>query len=200
MEQDSWASVLDESITANSPAALTESPSNWEAILWHEFCHVVTLEKTKNKMPRWLSEGISVYEESEQNSTWGQRLTPQYREMILGDDLTPVSQLSGAFLHPQSPTHLQFAYFESSLVVQYLIDTYGLDILRRILVDLGVGMPINQSLERYTGSLDAFDAEFATYARGLAEQLAPEMDWNKPEDEFVTFAPKPNASVDKRAS
>ena len=33
-------------------------PPNWEAVLWHEFCHVVTLTKTKNKMPRWLSEGI----------------------------------------------------------------------------------------------------------------------------------------------
>ncbi|MDQ3624303.1 MAG: tetratricopeptide repeat protein, partial [Verrucomicrobiota bacterium] len=30
-------------ITANSPASRPNSPSNWEAVLWHEFCHVVTL-------------------------------------------------------------------------------------------------------------------------------------------------------------
>ena len=42
-------------ITANSPASQTANPSNWKAMLWHEFCHVVTLGLTKNKMPRWLS-------------------------------------------------------------------------------------------------------------------------------------------------
>ena len=50
-------------ITANSPATRPQHPSSWQSLLWHEFCHVVTLNKTRNKMPRWLSEGISVYEE-----------------------------------------------------------------------------------------------------------------------------------------
>ncbi|MEM9659143.1 MAG: hypothetical protein AAF961_12350, partial [Planctomycetota bacterium] len=58
-------------ITANSPAALGDASANWEAVLWHEFCHVATLKKTRNKMPRWLSEGISVYEELQENGTWG---------------------------------------------------------------------------------------------------------------------------------
>ncbi|HYV26684.1 MAG TPA: tetratricopeptide repeat protein, partial [Candidatus Eisenbacteria bacterium] len=58
-------------ITANSPAAQTGHPANWEAVLWHEFCHVVTLQMTRNKMPRWLSEGISVYEEKRENPPWG---------------------------------------------------------------------------------------------------------------------------------
>ena len=33
-------------ITANSPASQGDHPSNWEAVLWHEFCHVITLTKT----------------------------------------------------------------------------------------------------------------------------------------------------------
>ena len=64
-------------ITANSPASQGASPTCWEATLWHEFCHVVTLNKTNNKMPRWLSEGISVYEERQADKTWGQTMTPQ---------------------------------------------------------------------------------------------------------------------------
>ena len=168
-------------ITANSPAALRRTPTNWQAVLWHEFCHVVTLEKTNNKMPRWLSEGISVYEEVQRNSAWGQSMQPQYREMVLGADLTPVSQLSGAFLNPKSPAHLQFAYFESSLVVEFLVETYGLETLQRVLVDLGVGMPINESLARYVGSLEVFDEEFAAFARQRAESLAPELDWDRTE-------------------
>ena len=48
-------------ITANSPSSQMPNPANWESVLWHEFCNTVTLTLTKNRMPRWLSEGISVY-------------------------------------------------------------------------------------------------------------------------------------------
>jgi tetratricopeptide (TPR) repeat protein len=169
-------------ITANSPASQGEHPSNWQSVLWHEFCHVVTLQKTRNKMPRWLSEGISVYEERQQNQTWGQVLTPRYRAMILGDELTPVSRLSGAFLQPKSPLHLQFAYYESSLVVEYLVETYGLDAVRRLLDDLATGLEINDALERHAGGLKQLDAKFAEFARQRAQALAPQIDWEtKPE-------------------
>lgn len=168
-------------ITANSPASQGTSPSCWESTLWHEYCHVVTLNKTHNKMPRWLSEGISVYEERQANPAWGERLNPAYREMMLGDDLTPVSRLSGAFLSPKSALHLQFAYYESSLVVEYLIERYGLETLQRVLTDLGAGMPINESLARYTGALELLDQEFAEFARARAQALAPQADWTTPE-------------------
>jgi tetratricopeptide (TPR) repeat protein len=101
--------------------------------------------------------------------------------MILGDDLVPVSGLSGAFLSPKSPLHLQFAYYESSLVVEFIIEKHGIETLKRVLVDLGVGMPINDSLGRYTGSIGALDAEFAKYARDKANAMAPGADWSEPE-------------------
>ncbi len=174
-------------ITANSPASQGTTPSNLHGVLWHEYCHVVTLQKTKNKMPRWLSEGISVYEERQRDPTWGQSMDTMYRQMILSEDLTPVSKLSSAFLNAKTPMHLQFAYFESSMVIEYLIEKYGLDVLKRILDDLAVGMPINESLKRYTNSLEALDAEFAQYARRKAESFAPDIDYTE-ED----FPERPN--------
>jgi tetratricopeptide (TPR) repeat protein len=168
-------------ITANSPASQGENPSNWEAVLWHEFCHVVTLHKTRNKMPRWLSEGISVYEERQQNPTWGQTMNPQYREIIVSGKMTPVSQLSSAFLAPESPMHLQFAYYESSLVVEYLIDKFGMDALQKILDDLREGMEINEALIRHTVPLGRLDGDFAKFARERADALAPTATWDKPE-------------------
>ena len=166
-------------ITANSPASQGERPSNWQSVLWHEFCHVVTLEKTKNRMPRWLSEGISVYEERQRDPTWGERMSPEYREMLLSDDLTPVSQLSGAFLNPPSPLHLQFAYFESSLVVEFLIENHGLDAVKRILDSLGDGLTINDALELTVGSLAKLDSQFAAYARETAKAFGPQADWSR---------------------
>ena len=168
-------------ITANSPASQGERPSNWKSVLWHEFCHVVTLEKTKNRMPRWLSEGISVYEERQRDPSWGESMTPRYREMLLADDLTPVSQLSGSFLSPPSPIHLQFAYYQSSLVVEFLIDRYGLDALKQILVDLGDGLEINDALVRSVGSLVKLDIQFSEFARDYARQFGSQADWSRDE-------------------
>lgn len=168
-------------ITANSPASQQSHPTCWEATLWHEFCHVVTLNKTRNKMPRWLSEGISVFEERQADPTWGQTINPLYRKMLLGDELTPVSELSAAFLHPKSGLHLQFAYFESSLVVEYLVEKHGLETLQKILVDLGNGLTINDTLARHIGSLDELDSAFEAFARNRAIEMARDADWTEPE-------------------
>jgi tetratricopeptide (TPR) repeat protein len=169
-------------ITANSPASQGESPSNWEAVLWHEICHVVTLTKTHNKMPRWLSEGISVYEEEQEDATWGESLSPQFREMILGDALTPLSQLSSAFLAPETPRHLQFAYYESALAVDFFVRRFGPEALRGLLDDLGAGVPINEALPRQTKkSLEQLDRDFAGFAHERAKSVAPDLTWEEPD-------------------
>lgn len=166
-------------ITANSPASQGARPANWKAVLWHEFCHVVTLEKTKNRMPRWLSEGISVYEERLKDPTWGQSMTPTYRQMILGGELTKVSELSSAFLQARSSVHLQFAYFESAMVIEYLVENHGHDALKEVLDALAAGIPINDALAASVGSLDKLDFQFAEYAKKQAENFAPRADWTR---------------------
>jgi tetratricopeptide (TPR) repeat protein len=177
-------------VTAGSPAAHGGRASNWQAVLWHEFCHAVTLHKTRNKMPRWLSEGISVYEERRRDPAWGQSMGVRYRNMILSGELVPVSQLSGAFLNPPSAEYLDFAYFESALVVEYLIENHGLDMLRQILADLAGGESIAKVLDRHTGSLDKLDESFARFAEARAKALAPEADW-----EPLQFPPGVDRSV-----
>ena len=177
-------------VTANSPASQASHPACWEAVLWHEFCHVITLGLTRNKMPRWLSEGISVFEEKQANPAWGQAMTARYREMVLGDDLTPVSKLSAAFLSPKSDLHLQFAYYESSLVVEFLVQRFGFDALKQVLHDLGNGTAINQAIATHTAPMDEFEKAFAAFARERAEQLGPGLDWKK----FKPLSPPTSAA------
>ena len=168
-------------VTANSPASQGGSPSNWEAVLWHEFCHVVTLQMTRNKMPRWLSEGISVYEELQENPIWGQSMRPEYREMILGDDFTPLGKLSSAFLTPESDLHLQFAYYESMLAVDFVIQRFGVEALRKVLADLAKGTEINTALAAHTVEMKKLEEDFEEFAQRKAEELAPKLDWEKPD-------------------
>lgn len=172
-------------ITANSPASRGGNPVNWEAVLWHEFAHVVTLQLTSNKMPRWLSEGISVYEERQHNRAWGQSMNPTYRKLILDEDgnaVTPVSKLSGAFLRPPTPMHLQFAYYESSMVVEYVIERWGTSAITAILRDLGNDVPINEALAKHTEPIDALDENFSRWLKQQAEALGGrDVDWALPE-------------------
>jgi tetratricopeptide (TPR) repeat protein len=173
-------------VTVNSPASRGGNPSNWEAVLWHEFCHVITLHKTRNKMPRWLSEGISVYEERQEVPAWGQSMNPRYRELVLKGGATPVSKLSSAFLKPPTPMHLQFAYYESSMVVDYVIGRFGVAALQKVLSDLGEGVAINDALAKNTEPIGDLDKNFEKWFREQAQQLGkpPEgakIDWERPE-------------------
>ena len=172
-------------ITANSPSTQGANPSNWRAVLWHEFCHVITLTMTKNKMPRWLSEGISVFEELERDPSWGQSMTPEYRERILSGKMTPVSDLSAAFMRASSGEDMQFAYYQSCLVVQFLVETYGIESLSKILNDLGEGLHINKALSGNTILVSSLNKEFETYAQNLATELGKELNWDVPEDSVI---------------
>lgn len=167
-------------VTANSPVSRPGLTFNWEAMLYHEFCHVVTLQLSRNKMPRWLSEGISVYEERQAHSAWGERWKPEYLARVLGDGLTPIAELSGAFLAPPSPEYLQFAYFQSSLVVEYLVERFGHERLHAILRELGEGVGINEVLERHAQPMAELEEGFAVYAQAQATKVGGGMDWEKP--------------------
>jgi tetratricopeptide (TPR) repeat protein len=168
-------------ITMNSPSGNVGATANWKAVLWHEYTHVVTLGLTHNKMPRWLSEGISVREEIARDGSWGQHMTPRFREMILGGELHPVGRLSGAFLAPKDGDHLMFAYFQSALVVEWIVEKYGFEALKGILHDLGQGTEINQAITAHTAPLPELEKGFEAFARERARALGPRADWNKPE-------------------
>lgn len=169
-------------ITANSPAVHAGKAVNWEAVLWHEFAHVITLQMTHNKMPRWLSEGISVHEELAANPAWGQRMNPQYRQKILDGDLTPVSKLSSAFMQPDD---LQFAYFQSAMVVDFIVQKFSLEKLKAVLKEIGEGTEVNAAIQKHTMPIAKIDSEFETFARDKALRMAPGLDWAMPPGQTV---------------
>ncbi len=172
-------------VTANSPASRRDQPASWESVLWHEFIHVVTLQKTGNRIPRWLSEGISVYEERLRDSRWGQKMTPAFRQRIQNGRAVPIAQLSSAFLNAESGEDINYAYFQSSLAVEYIATVHGLPALNAVLSDLGSGLAINDALERHTQGLDALESGFTEFLTRQAAALAPEADFSAAELEQI---------------
>ncbi|MBK1877054.1 peptidase MA family metallohydrolase [Pelagicoccus mobilis] len=163
--------------TINSPATRS---SNWEAVLYHEFCHTITLHLSQNRMPRWLSEGISVYEEQLENPSWGQRMSASYRDRILSGRMQPISSMSSAFLEAEDGEDIQFAYYQSYLVVEYLVQNYGMEKIRDLLVSLGEGTEMNDCLALHLAPIEALDEGFSAFAREQAEALAPGYEFAAP--------------------
>ena len=173
-------------VTMNSPGGLAHGRNNWESTLWHEFCHVVTLTVTKNRMPRWLSEGISVYEEAQRDPAWGMNMDAKHRKMIVEEEaLTPMSQMSSAFLNPKSDDHLMFAYYEASMAVKFLLDRFGKDKFQGILRDLAAGKRINDAITANTLPVENIEKDFAIHMEAEAASFGRKLDWNKPSPEDV---------------
>ncbi|MBT5903903.1 MAG: hypothetical protein HOH58_17530 [Opitutaceae bacterium] len=176
-------------VTVNSPAT---RQANWESVLWHEFAHVITLSMSQNRMPRWLSEGISVYEELRRNPAWGQRMSADYHRRITTGKTNPVSRMSAAFMEAEDPAATIFAYYQSYLVVDYLIGEYGFAPLKALLFDLADGREINLALAEHFAPLNELDKNFADHALALAEAFAPELDLSRDEETpgmFVQILP-----------
>ncbi|OYW13267.1 MAG: hypothetical protein B7Z55_17135 [Planctomycetales bacterium 12-60-4] len=161
-------------VTMNSPGSLAHGRNNWESTLWHEYCHVITLTVTKNRMPRWLSEGISVYEERQHDPAWGMQMDEKHRAMVLDEEtLTPMSRLSGAFMAPKTQQHLMFAYYESSQAVEFLLEKCGKEKFQGILRDLAAGKRINDAITANAGGIE--EVLFAT--RKFAQDMLTQKNW-----------------------
>src|SRR5207237_2470508 len=47
-------------VTMDSPRVPTPARFFWEATLWHELAHVITIQMSNQRVPRWLTDGIAV--------------------------------------------------------------------------------------------------------------------------------------------
>ena len=158
-------------VTMDSPRARPPGTMNWQQVLWHEFVHVITLQKTHNRMPRWLSEGISVYEETQKDVSWGQRLSPEFKHIVDGEGFPAVGDLGRFFTDPETPMHLMYGYFVSGEFVAFYVNHYGHDALVKALDRIGDGMEAVEALISASGvSARLVDERFMEY---LGNRCAP---------------------------
>ena len=156
-------------ITLISPDTLS---ANWQEIVWHEFMHVITLQMTNNRMPRWLSEGISVWEEREGRSYWGRSQGLDLVRAASEDKLLHVAELNSGFSGARNSADLGFAYFQSYLVVDYISENYGFDKLVELVKQYAF---IKEDSERFSEvfnlSLDEFDRGFRLWIDQRVEEI-----------------------------
>lgn len=160
-----------------SPAAREIGDTNWGSTLWHEMAHAVTLGLSGNRVPRWLTEGISVLEERRARPGWGSELSPDFVAAYAGRELPPVSTLNEGFLRPRSPAHVGYAYHLASLVVEWIEETRGTGAVGEMLRAYGKGMGTSDVLRSALKAEPAvLDREFDAWlrARSAAQFAATE--------------------------
>lgn len=156
-------------VTLISPDALE---ANWQEILWHELVHVFTLQMTDNRMPRWLSEGISTWEESQLRPEWGRRQGLDLVRAVRDEQLLHVGSLNAGFSGARSNADLGFAYFQSYLVVDYIVEEFGFDHLLALIDEYAEIRDDGERFENvFAMGLDAFDDGFQRWIRQRVEEM-----------------------------
>ncbi len=148
-------------VAMDSPSARPPGEFSWQATLWHELAHVYTLQLSKYRVPRWLTEGISVFEEHRREPAWGRELTLEFANALSKGKTFGVKKLPDAFKDPHS---LALAYFEASLLVEHLVELNGDAGLRTLLVAYADGAKDPEAFAKAFGrSVDDVEASFKTF-------------------------------------
>jgi tetratricopeptide (TPR) repeat protein len=120
-------------IAQDSPSARPAGEFNWGGTLWHEYTHVITLQMTDYRIPRWFSEGLSVYEERRARPGWGGGWNPGLLRAYAEGRWFKMAQLDAGFVRPRRADDVQLAYFQASQVVEFVVERYGFDAVLKML-------------------------------------------------------------------
>ena len=164
-------------VTLDSPTARGPGEFNWGETLWHELAHVITLQLSGNRLPRWLSEGASVFEERRARPDWGREMDIPFARAIDRGGVAKIRDLNSGF---SSSATINYAYYQASLVVEHIFTTYGQAKLRAFVAAYADGSDTEQALHKALGiGIDdlqkGFDAMLETrYAKLRAALKTPE--------------------------
>src|SRR5215471_10426148 len=159
-------------IAMDSPSAREEGHFNWGSTLWHEFTHVITLQMTDYRIPRWFSEGLSVYEERQARPGWGDDWNPMLLSSFTAGRWHKIADLEGGFQHPHGPEDLTIAYFQASQVCEFIADRFGFDAILRMLALYRDKAQTADILMRVTKLSEAdFDRAFRDYIETRARPM-----------------------------
>ncbi len=152
-------------LAMDSPAARAVGDFNWGSTAWHELAHTFTLGVTNNRVPRWLSEGISVLEERRARPGWGDGPSPAFLRAYQAGRVPPPSRLDAGFTRPAFPEQVLFSYYAASLVCEMLAEGNP-RALPALLAAYRDGAAPAEAMRRVTGAdLPALDARFDAYVR-----------------------------------
>lgn len=158
-------------IAQDSPTARAGSPFNWGSTLWHEYAHVITLQTTDHLIPRWFSEGLSVYEEHLARAGWGDDWNPSHIKAFAENKWFSIANLDNGFIRPKRPDDVSLAYFEASQICHFIEERYGFNAILTMLRGYKEKKKTPEVLQLALKLSEAdFDRDFKNYVSGKIEK------------------------------
>ncbi|MBF8270708.1 MAG: hypothetical protein HW386_2417 [Gammaproteobacteria bacterium] len=112
-------------LAMDSPSGKANEDYHWGTTLWHELAHVFTLEITDHQVPRWFSEGISVYEEWRTGPVPGARIPYSVYKAINEGKLLPIADLDSGFIRPIYEDQVIVSYMQAGLICDFIDREFG---------------------------------------------------------------------------
>lgn len=175
-------------VAMDSPSGRPPEQFQWGTTLWHEMAHVFTLEATDHLVPRWFSEGVSVFEEWRSGPNPGVRIPLSVYSAMADDRMLPVAELDEGFIRPTYDEQVIVSYMQAGLVCQYIDEEYGTEKLRDLLGAFKNGMQTGAAIEAVLDiAPSAFDQEFDDFVeRGHGEILSSLDEWQRTQKSIAT--------------
>ncbi|MCI0717966.1 MAG: tetratricopeptide repeat protein [Acidobacteria bacterium] len=178
-------------VVMDSPTARSKGSFNWGSTLWHEFAHVVTLQVTGHRVPRWFTEGLSVMEEHRAKPGWGDDLNLEIVRAIQGKKLLPIAELNRGFLRPQSPGQLQLSYFQAGQACEFIDKEFGFKAILKMLELFKARLTLTEVLKQALNTTPSlFDQQFNAYLDSQYARVVAAVDFSIVEKRELMQDPK----------
>jgi tetratricopeptide (TPR) repeat protein len=137
-------------------------PFNWARVLRHEFVHVITVQQSGFNIPHWFTEALAVLNEGYPSPTsWNQLLA----DRVAKGDLRTLETLDSGFQRPANSDDWQFAYCQSRLYADYMVDRGGPESLKKMLEAYRSNPSTPSAIQK------VFNVKLAEFERGYREFL-----------------------------
>ena len=169
-------------VTMDSPKALPPGSFQWEATLWHELAHVITIGMSNQRIPRWLTEGISAFEEKRARPDWARGQDLEYATLLTRGETIKLPELNAAFTNPRT---ISLAYFEAALLVEHIVEVYGDDGLAKLVRAYAQGIDTPAALKSALGvDFDKLQATFDQFNDRLFGKITPALKGGAKDEEL----------------
>ncbi|MDB5328443.1 MAG: tetratricopeptide repeat protein, partial [Phycisphaerales bacterium] len=122
---------------------------NWARVLRHEFVHTINLMQTHERCPRWLTEGLAVWQEHVPFRF--PDVPAELYKRTFADDLFSIRGFPLAYLRPKRGNDGEQAYTQGAYLAMYLDETYGKESIVKLLNGYGASKSDEEVFQLATG-------------------------------------------------
>lgn len=141
-------------------------PYDWKRVLRHEYVHTITLSRTLNRIPHWLTEAAAVWQEQAPRDY---STVSQLAHAYDTGRLFNLDEINWAFIRPKRPGDRGLAYAQGHWMLEYMIERFGHEAFIKLLDEFALGLREEIALPSTLGvSRTQFYEDFLVWA---GEQL-----------------------------